>query len=121
MGNKICKNIPCEYLITHVSEVFTDYPWADALVAGRRPGVLVLDAASRCPGLADILLRSVARFLPWVASPGQMQRAVAGLYGEPVAEARWVSLGTGVMQIVAPTGLSYPTVRKTIDLFAAGG
>jgi hypothetical protein len=29
--------------------------------------------------------------------------------------------GTGVMQIVALTGLSYPTVRKAVDLFAAGG
>jgi transposase len=29
--------------------------------------------------------------------------------------------GTAVMQIVALTGLSYPTVRKTIDLYAEGG
>jgi transposase len=29
--------------------------------------------------------------------------------------------GTGVMQIVALTGLSYPTVRKAVDLFEAGG
>ena len=28
---------------------------------------------------------------------------------------------TGVMQIVTLTGLSYPTVRKAIDLFEAGG
>lgn len=28
--------------------------------------------------------------------------------------------GTGVMEIVALTGLSYPTVRKAIDLFSAG-
>ena len=29
--------------------------------------------------------------------------------------------GVRVMQIVAMTGLSYPTVRATIDLFDAGG
>lgn len=29
--------------------------------------------------------------------------------------------GTAVMQVVALTGLSYPTVRKTIDLFSEGG
>ncbi len=29
--------------------------------------------------------------------------------------------GTAVMQIVGLTGLSYPTVRKAIDLFADGG
>jgi transposase len=29
--------------------------------------------------------------------------------------------GTGVMQIAALTGPSYATVRKTIDLFFAGG
>jgi hypothetical protein len=29
--------------------------------------------------------------------------------------------GTGVMQIVALTGLSYPTVRKAVDLFDEGG
>lgn len=29
--------------------------------------------------------------------------------------------GTGVMEIVALTGLSYPTVRKAIDLFIEGG
>lgn len=29
--------------------------------------------------------------------------------------------GVPVMQIVAETGLSYPTVRKTLDLFAQGG
>ncbi len=29
--------------------------------------------------------------------------------------------GTGVMQIFALTGLSYPTVRKAVDLFKAGG
>jgi transposase len=29
--------------------------------------------------------------------------------------------GSGVMEAVAATGLSYPTVRKTIDLFEAGG
>jgi len=29
--------------------------------------------------------------------------------------------GTGVMQIAALTGLSYPTVRKAVDLFVAGG
>ena len=29
--------------------------------------------------------------------------------------------GTGVMQIVTLTGLSYPTVRKAVDLFEAGG
>lgn len=29
--------------------------------------------------------------------------------------------GTGVMEILAPAGLSYPTVRKAIDLFAQGG
>ena len=29
--------------------------------------------------------------------------------------------GTGVMQIVPLKGLSYPTVRKAVDLFEAGG
>jgi transposase len=29
--------------------------------------------------------------------------------------------GSGVMEIVASTGLSYPTVRRAIDLYAAGG
>jgi transposase len=29
--------------------------------------------------------------------------------------------GTAVMEIAALTGLSYPTVRKAIDLFVAGG
>jgi transposase len=29
--------------------------------------------------------------------------------------------GSGVMEIVTLTGLSYPTVRKAIDLFAVGG
>jgi hypothetical protein len=29
--------------------------------------------------------------------------------------------GTAVMEITALTGLSYPTVRKAIDLFVAGG
>ena len=29
--------------------------------------------------------------------------------------------GTAVMEIASLTGLSYPTVRKAIDLFVAGG
>jgi len=29
--------------------------------------------------------------------------------------------GHGIMMIVEMTGLSYPTVRRTIDLFEAGG